>query len=183
MKNTTAYAAALICILATNSLSAAQNQLHTSPYEGQEKRTIKSLSANQIAGLEAGKGLGFAKAAELNGLPGPKHVLDLKEKLALSAAQEAKITALFQDMKAESIILGTQLIAQEKALEAFFKTVNMAEDEMENLVADAAKTRGKLRATHLKFHQRTPAILSRHQIMQYHQLRGYGKAGNVHHHS
>ncbi|MBV1900551.1 MAG: hypothetical protein KUG56_02640 [Kordiimonadaceae bacterium] len=183
MKHTTALAVALICALAASPLSAVQNSHHASPYKGQENRGIKALSADRIVGLEAGKGLGFAKAAELNGLPGPKHVLELKEELALSAKQEAKIMALFQEMKVESIALGQQLIAQEKALEQFFQTTNMAEDEMEKLVANAASTRGKLRATHLKFHQRTPAILTRHQMMQYQQLRGYGKGGNTHHHS
>jgi hypothetical protein len=47
------------------------------PYAGQQNRTIKALSDEDIVGLLKGDGMGFAKAAELNGYPGPKHVLDL----------------------------------------------------------------------------------------------------------
>jgi hypothetical protein len=57
----------------------------TSPYAGQEQRPIKALSDQEVAALLAGQGAGFAKAAELNGYPGPMHVLELADRLALSA--------------------------------------------------------------------------------------------------
>ena len=46
------------------------------PYAGQQVRTIKALSDDDIAALRKGEGMGMARAAELNGYPGPKHVLD-----------------------------------------------------------------------------------------------------------
>ena len=49
-----------------------------SPYAGQESRRIKSLSEQDIAELRAGRGWGLAKAAELNGMPGPAHLLELR---------------------------------------------------------------------------------------------------------
>src|SRR5512140_1710908 len=47
----------------------------TSPYAGEEKREIKSLSADVIEQYNQGEGMGMAKAAELNHYPGPRHVL------------------------------------------------------------------------------------------------------------
>jgi hypothetical protein len=48
-----------------------------SPYTGMETRSIKSLSNEQVADLREGRGMGLALAAELNGYPGPAHVLEL----------------------------------------------------------------------------------------------------------
>ena len=49
---------------------------HNSDYVGEESREIKSLSPKDIAALKEGSGWGLAKAAELNGYPGPIHVLE-----------------------------------------------------------------------------------------------------------
>jgi hypothetical protein len=48
--------------------SSSQTQ---SSYVGFEGRPIKSLSDQQIGDLRAGRGMGLALAAELNGYPGP----------------------------------------------------------------------------------------------------------------
>jgi hypothetical protein len=45
------------------------------------------LSDEQIADLRAGRGMALALTAELNGYPGPLHVLDLADQLALTATQ------------------------------------------------------------------------------------------------
>ena len=65
------------------------------PYGGMQIRPIKALSEQQIAHLGAGRGMGFALAAELNGYPGPSHVLELADRLELTAGQRAGIKALF----------------------------------------------------------------------------------------
>jgi hypothetical protein len=57
-----------------------------SPYTGQEKREIKALSKKEIDGYISGDGMGFAKTAELNHYPGPRHVLDLADQLQLSVS-------------------------------------------------------------------------------------------------
>src|SRR5689334_17464381 len=53
------------------------------PYAGQQTRTIKALSPADVAALLKGEGMGMAKAAELNGYPGPLHVLTLSQELKL----------------------------------------------------------------------------------------------------
>ena len=63
------------------------------PYAGQQTRTIKALSEQEIADYLQGHGMGLSKVAELNHYPGPRHVLDKSEDLGLSAAQLAKARA------------------------------------------------------------------------------------------
>jgi hypothetical protein len=47
------------------------------PYAGQQGRSIKAPSDDDIAALRKDEGMGMAKAAELNGYPGPAHVYNL----------------------------------------------------------------------------------------------------------
>ena len=68
----------------------AQAVFAQSPYAGMQTRTIKALSEQQIADLKAGRGMGLALPAELNGYPGPAHVLELSDQLGLSPEQKAK---------------------------------------------------------------------------------------------
>jgi hypothetical protein len=67
-------AALTICTLPAPVLAA---EMPATPYAGQQTRTIKALSDDEIAALRNGEGMGMAKAAELNGYPGPIHVLSL----------------------------------------------------------------------------------------------------------
>jgi hypothetical protein len=76
------------------------------PYAGLQGREIKSLSREQIAQLSAGEGMGLALAAELNGYPGPRHVLDLGNQLGLTDEQRAHIQQMLEAMKSESVPLG-----------------------------------------------------------------------------
>src|ERR1700682_6014458 len=105
-------AAALLFILPT-----AQAQ---TPYAGMQARPIKALSEQQVADLKAGRGMGLALAAELNGYPGPSHVLELADKLEVSADQRASVQRLFDSMKAEAVPLGLKLIEQEADLDRQF---------------------------------------------------------------
>src|SRR3954469_18379199 len=101
--------------------SAAWSQTHQ-PYAGLQARSVKALSDEQIADLRAGRGMGLALTAELNGYPGPSHVIELADKLRLSDAQRAKVVELFAAMKAETIPIGERLIAQEQDLQQLFAT-------------------------------------------------------------
>src|SRR5215469_1083860 len=105
------------CILVTASalcLAApiASAQTHQ-PYAGLDSRPIKALSDQQLADLRAGRGMGLALPAELNGYPGPVHVLELAHQLGLDAEQKARMSELFAEMKAEAVPLGERLISQE----------------------------------------------------------------------
>ena len=91
------------------------------PYAGLEKREIKALSDEQIKDLKSGKGMTLALAAELNGYPGPAHVLELADKLNLTSKQKQQTQDLFKAMSKETKALGAQLIKEEKALDLLFK--------------------------------------------------------------
>jgi hypothetical protein len=82
-----------LLIFATfNVFAQTQQSVATkSEYAGQEAKKVKALSNEEIAGFLGGKGLGFAKSAELNNFPGPMHVLALSDKLALTSEQKRKI--------------------------------------------------------------------------------------------
>src|SRR5438128_7933697 len=114
-----------IALALATGIPSAQSQ---QPYAGLEGRPIKALSEQQISDLRAGRGMGLALAAELNGYPGPMHVLELADSLALSDQQRAKMQDLFAAMKAEAIPLGETLIAQEAAVakQVVSKTITTA---------------------------------------------------------
>ena len=64
---------------------------------------------SKLRTCNAGRGMGLALAAELNGYPGPIHAIELAEQLHLSPDQISKLQSLFEAMKAETIRLGTSI--------------------------------------------------------------------------
>ena len=166
--------------LLLTSAAAANAQ---TPYAGMQARPIKALSEQQIADLGAGRGMGLALAAELNGYPGPSHLLELADKLNLSTDQRAAIQRLFDSMKAEAIPLGSKLIEQESDLDKQFASHTVTPESLKASTAAVAATQGALRETHLKYHLSTAALLSSGQMLRYAELRGYGgQAAPMQHH-
>src|SRR5947208_15309227 len=152
------------------------------PYAGMQTRPIKTLSEQQIADLGAGRGMGLALAAELNGYPGPSHVLDLADKLELSAEQRASMQRLFDSMKAEAMPLGAKLIEQEAELDKQFAARTVTPEGLKASTAAVAATQGILRETHLKYHLSTGSILTQAQMTKYAELRGYDSGHKRQHH-
>jgi hypothetical protein len=152
-----------------------------SPYVGLEVRPIKSLSDQQIDDLRAGRGMGLALAAELNGYPGPAHVLELASSLELTKQQRTKVEALLAAMKAEAIPPGQKLIAQEAELDREFVGKTITESGLASALQDIAQTQGALRAAHLKYHLATSELLTPVQIKRYVELRGYAGPPMAHH--
>jgi len=162
-------AIALAVATAVAPLSAQTPQ----PYAGLETRPIKALSDEQIADLKAGRGMGLALAAELNGYPGPTHVLELAEPLGLSDSQRAKVQALFAAMKAETVPLGEKLLAQETELDRQFAEKTITEVSLTAATQAISATQATLRTAHLKYHLATIEVLVPTQVQQYTELRGY----------
>lgn len=162
-------------------ISAAEH----SPYSGEETRQIKALSETEITGLSAGKGMGYAKAAELNGFPGPKHVLELSKELSLTAEQRKKTEILFALMDASAKSLGAELIAAERDLDQAFANKKIDETTLAELVNKIGQVESRLRAVHLNAHLQQVKVLNEKQIALYMTLRGYNGAdghGAHHHH-
>lgn len=163
-------------------LSACPLLFAQSPYAGQQDRAIKSLSSERMAGLEAGSGLGYAKAAELNGYPGPKHVLELADELDLSESQRTRTRELFEAMQARASALGRELIDAEAALDEAFAERDISPERLAKLVAASARLEGDLRRVHLEAHLDQAALLDDEQVARYVRLRGYGRGSHEHHH-
>ena len=161
-------------------LGAAALVIAASPYAGLEKRSIKALSPERIAALESGSGAGYALAAELNGYPGPRHVLDLADALKLTPAQRDKTAALFAEMRQGAVALGRELIRQEAKLEKLFRDGGAGEATLTQRTAEIGATEARLRATHLKYHIRMAGFLTDAQRAAYNSLRGYENTGSGH---
>ena len=170
----------LTLLLVSIPSAHAQTQGLTSPYAGMETRDIKALSEADIQGLLSGAGMGYAMAAELNGYPGPKHVLELAAELVLTNEQRERTEALFSAMQAEAIVHGKKIIALEAELDDAFASNTVDADLIQVLTAEIGAVEGKLRAAHLRTHLEMTPILSMHQRHLYQQLRGYGEGGMDH---
>jgi YHS domain-containing protein len=81
--------------------------------------------------------MGFAKAAELNHYPGPKHVLELADHLRLSEEQRRKTQAVFEEMNSKAVNLGKQLIEKEQLLDSRFADANISDAKLAQLVSGA----------------------------------------------
>ena len=151
--------ASILAIVAAVPLAAVAQHNPPQPYAGLDSRTVKALSAEQIADLKAGRGMGLALPAELNGYPGPTHVLELAGPLDLTPDQRGRTEALVVAMKAEKRV-----------------TIDTLQDASAQIgVAQAA-----LRASHLRYHLDMLEVLTPEQTARYGALRGYG--GGTHRH-
>ncbi|GAB5373758.1 MAG: hypothetical protein AcusKO_02200 [Acuticoccus sp.] len=133
---------------------------------------LKALSGADILAIRRGEGWGFARPAELNGVPGPLHVLELAQELHLSDAQILAIETIRDQMREDAIDAGARFIAAEIALDNAFLRSTPGLQELSTLVEMAGQARIELRRIHLNAHIETPEILSLEQIASYNRLRG-----------
>ena len=153
---------------------SAQDHTAHSAYAGLETREIKTLSDADLDDLRRGAGWGLALSAELNGVPGPAHLLELKDQIGLSSEQVAAIEAIFDAMQREAQETGQQFIEAEAAIEAAFRAGDLGSEDLRALIDASAAARAELRFIHLVRHLETPPLLTEGQIARYNELRGYG---------
>lgn len=155
-----------------------------SPYAGEQQRAIKALSDDQIGSLHAGRGMGLAEAAELNGYPGPKHVLELRDELALTDVQVTSTEQLFNVMQTDAQRIGKNIVAAEQRLDALFATGEATTDKMQVILFEIGELQARLRGIHLGAHITQKSLLTESQVHQYMTLRGYqnGEHHQHHHH-
>lgn len=171
MKNILKSCAWAIVVLSVSAIDTSAQS--SQPYAGMQSRPIKALSEQQVADLKAGRGMGLALAAELNGYPGPSHLLELSDQLGLTADQRSTLQGMFNAMKAETIPLGEQLLDQEERLDQSFAETTITERSLADKTTIIAETQGKLRKSHLRYHLLAREILQPSQITRYAELRGY----------
>lgn len=169
-------AAALIAAVPAAAQQAGHGGPHAMPYAGLETRRIKALTDEQAADLRAGRGMGLALAAELNGYPGPMHVLEHADALRLTPAQRAAAEDLRQRMATEARTLGVRIIALESELDTLFAGVAADAGGLAALVAALGPLNGRLREVHLATHIAMRDALDPAQREMYARLRGYAVA-------
>ena len=162
-------------LIVTGGAALAQHhQEHKqSPYTDMQSRAIKALSEQQVADLKAGRGMGLALAAELNGYPGPLHVLELADVIELSDRQRELVKGLYEAMKQQAIAAGQKLIDAEAALDRAFRERVITADRLAELTRAVGVAQAELRAVHLGYHLTTAELLDAGQTKRYAELRGY----------
>ncbi len=144
-----------------------------SAYAEEEHRSIKSLSVAEVKSLRSGEGMGFAKLAELNHFPGPKHVLELADDLELTPSQLVATEVLFAEMQLNAVALGGQLLEAEADLDRDFERGALSPESLESALFEIGKIRAQLRYVHLEAHLRQKALLTSEQVAKYDAARGY----------
>jgi Spy/CpxP family protein refolding chaperone len=162
------------------ALAALAHATAPSPYAGQQSRDIKALSGAEQADLLAGKGMGLAKAAELNGYPGPAHVLELATDLALSTEQRARTQAVWQSMDGRARAIGQQVVEAERELDALFVSRQVTRERLAAQLDRIGALQAQLRAVHLEAHLEQARILTPEQTRRYVSLRGYSAPAGAH---
>jgi hypothetical protein len=164
--------ATLACVVALCAV-ASTTVAQESPYAAIQDRSIKALSADAVEAYLDGRGMGFALAAELNGYPGPLHVLELADSLALDPERRDDIQAAFDRMHADAVRLGKEIVHEEAALDSAFVQARISQHELRERLTRIATLKGKLRYVHLAAHLDVTALLSEHERHEYQRLRGY----------
>lgn len=163
---------ALGMVAVANAASAAD----PSPDAGWQGRSIKALSSQQIDDYLEGRGMSMALPAELNGHPGPRHVLELADELHLTPDQRAQTEQLFENMRRKAVELGEEIVAGEATLDQLFASGIASEASLRHAAEALGLLNGQLRAHHLGYHLVMRDLLNPHQIDQYQRLRGYAPA-------
>jgi hypothetical protein len=162
-----------VALLQLVAASAGAAETTPSPYAGFEAREIKSLSPQEVKGLLAGEGLMASLPAELNGFPGPRHVIELGDQLGLSETQRVRAREIEGRMQQSATSLGAEVVALEAQLDQRFREGRVDLAEVTRLSAEIGAKRGALRAVHLGAHLAMADALTGDQRERYMTLRGY----------
>jgi Spy/CpxP family protein refolding chaperone len=162
-----------VLFLVACASATAASHAQPSPYAGEQARTIKALSDQEIKQYLSGAGMGYAKAAELNSYPGPMHALELADRLELTSEQRMKMQALMDSHKKEARAIGATLVAAERELDLLFRSRHVERGSLESAVRAAAESQALYRLSHLDSHRRMKDLLTAEQVARYDALRGY----------
>jgi Spy/CpxP family protein refolding chaperone len=121
--------------------------------------------------IATGRGFGMAFAADHNGYPGPLHMLELKDRLKLSAEQEATVQAMMAAVLAESRPRSARLLEAEDKLRQLFASGQADEASVRAAAVEVEKARTAVRLVHLLAHLKTREILTDEQRRLYHEAR------------
>jgi Spy/CpxP family protein refolding chaperone len=159
---------------------ASAGHLH-SPYAAVRGTAATGLLPEEVEGLLSGKGMALALAAEVNGYPGPRHVLEAAqaEQLPLQPDQRAAVEQLNARMLAEAQAKGKEILGAEAHLAQRFRAGHIDEASLRESLAQIGQLRAELRFIHLRTHLTTRNLLTAEQIARYNAARGYEGSGGT----
>ena len=128
----------------------------------------------RAAGLREGRGMGLALPAEANGYPGPRHVLELSDRLEITADQRRQTQRLFDAMERNAQRQGQLLLEREQALDDLFRNRTANPARLVAAVEAIAQAETALKLIHLRTHLAMMEILSPAQVELYAMLRRAG---------
>ncbi len=155
--------------------SAAAADTLRSPYSTLPGTGATGLLPQEVQGLTKGEGMALALAAEANGYPGPRHLLDAATagQLELRPGQREAIQRIYDRMLAEAVAKGQDILQAEANLALRFRHAHIDEAALRDLVDRIGRLRADLRFIHLRTHLETKALLTPEQLARYNTLRGY----------
>jgi len=162
------------------SAGGAQQHTHTpaAAGAGTAQAAHHAFLEQERAAIERGEGFGMALPADRSGYPGPKHILELKDELKLTAGQQAAVEKLFAHMKEKAIARGKEVLSAEARLEKMFAD-RRPEAELREESFRVASLRAELRWVHLEAHLAARKLLTPEQLSTYHHLR-WGNTDHTH---
>ena len=164
---------ALVTVLVAAHPALAQHRHHGHAPGGQSDghRRAQACADEFEAVVRDGRGFGMAFAADQNGYSGPLHVLELRDRLGLDAAQEARVRALLEAMFDEARPKGARLLDAETRLRRLFADGAPDASAVRTVVVEIERARTELRLVHLLAHLQTRAVLTDAQRRLYHEAR------------
>src|SRR3989442_15697886 len=162
-------AGAAVVLAAAAAIAWAQHGHGSAGAEGHQVAQACVTEFEKVVG--DGRGFGLAFAADQNGYPGPMHVLELRDRLKLTAEQEAKVQELMHAMFAESRPKSARLLEAEAKLRRLFAERTADEAAVRAAVAEAERARSEVRLVHLLTHLKTRDLLTEEQRRIYHEAR------------
>jgi Spy/CpxP family protein refolding chaperone len=136
-----------------------------------ETLAASALTAEAVRQLLDGEGMGLARPAEMNNYPGPKHLLDRAQELALTTEQQKEISAVRQQVLDRAKPLGRAIVDAERELDAAFKSRTLSEPDLKKQLDAIARLQAELRMVHLRAHLITKPILTPEQVRRYYERR------------
>jgi hypothetical protein len=138
---------------------------------GDGSDVLRSLSPEEVRGYREGRGMGLARVAERNQYPGPLHVLELADSLGLTPAQRRAVQASRERMLVRAVPLGHEIVEQEAALEALFRSGDADEAAVRERIEAIGRLQAALRFAHIQAHLEMKQVLTPEQVQVYDRLR------------
>ncbi len=169
--------ATLMAVTLTGAVAQHEHAVAKATTPSAEKAHHEFL-AQERAAIERGEGFGMALAADRNGYAGPKHALELRAELKLTAEQVASLEKMHAEMREQALAKGRELLAAEQQLEEMFGGGRSEADLREQTLRIGA-LKAELRWVHLGTHLAAEKVLSAEQKAEYHRRR-HGSGEHAH---